>query len=238
MTEGRTYAERSIAYGEGKVLDVYRSREHETAPVVLLWHGSGPNERTVLDPLADAITRLAPIVVVPDWQSDSPAAPDQLRASIRFCVEDSARFGADGSGVVIAGWSAGANAAAAIALRPELVDGWRPRAVIGIAGGYGDSPFGRLGLSGAGPTASPIPTHLLHGSEDGIVPVEGSRSAAARLKALGWPVVLEELPTDHAGIIGTEYDPYLRRCVPTDDRTAAEAKAYVAWRIAEVTAGR
>jgi predicted esterase len=243
MTDGRisaerTYTERAIAYGEGKVLDVYRSRDHEVAPVVLFWHGSGPDERDVLDPLAHAIARQGPIVVIPDWQSDNPAAPDQLRASIRFSLQGTARFGSDGKGVVIAGWSSGANAAVAIALRPELVDGWRPRAVVGIAGGYDDSPFGRLGLSEAGPSASPIPTHLLHGSEDAVVSVERSRLTAGRLNAGGWPVVLEELPTDHAGIIGTEYDPYLRRCVPTHERAATEAKAHVGWRIAEVAAYR
>jgi predicted dienelactone hydrolase len=41
-------------------------------PVVLLWHGVGPDERDVLEPLARATAALGLMVFVPDWQSDAP----------------------------------------------------------------------------------------------------------------------------------------------------------------------
>ena len=63
----------------------------------------------------------------------------------------------------------------------------------------------------------------MHGTEDAIVPVAASREFAALLARRGWPVRLEEQPTDHAGVIGTEYDPSARRCVPTAAGAAAAA---------------
>lgn len=61
--------ERAVPYGHGKVLDIYRPWGADAAagtqPVVLLWHGVGPDERGVLEPLARATAALGLTVVVP-----------------------------------------------------------------------------------------------------------------------------------------------------------------------------
>ena len=114
---------------------------------------------------------------------------------------------------MLGGWSLGARAAAGVALHPDITGGWRPRALIGLAASYlepaptGSAPLDDIGL------AAPLPTELVHGTEDEVVALEGSRHFALVLTAAGWPVHLTEPATDHAGIIGTAYDREWRRCV-------------------------
>jgi predicted esterase len=44
--------QRGIAYGHGQALDVHTPLDTAEAPIVLLWHGVGANERELLEPLA------------------------------------------------------------------------------------------------------------------------------------------------------------------------------------------
>jgi hypothetical protein len=39
----------------------------------------------------------------------------------------------------------------------------------------------------------------------------------------GWPVHLEEVQTDHAGVVMAHYDPEIQRVRPATDRDAMEA---------------
>lgn len=202
-------------YAAGRLLDAYGV----SGPVVLLWHGRGPDERDVLAGLAARVAGGGAQVLVPDWRSD---APDHGRghplASLAY-----ARARSDD--LVLAGWSRGAAAASAVALLGD--DGWRPRAVVTLAGGFGDSnrePVSGLSapdLVARGP--GDVPFHLLHGADDEVVPVERSRRMAALLAEHGHPVRFEELATDHAGIVGAVYDPAARRCRPGDEPAVAAA---------------
>ncbi len=63
--------ERGVDYGLGKLADVYWPERDTPAPLVLLWHGIGVDERDVLEPLATAVSRLGVAVVVPDWESEA-----------------------------------------------------------------------------------------------------------------------------------------------------------------------
>lgn len=205
-------------YRPGRLVDVFRLPATSGAPVVLFWHGSGPDERDILAPLSAGIARLGPLVLVPDWRSDDDVAgPEDLLASIDFARSTAGELGGDPGRMVLAGWSLGADAAAAVAERPGIADGWHPSGLVGLAGSYDGSPFdGRPGagdpVGGAG-----RPALLAHGTDDPVVPVERSVGAAGELAGSGWRVVLRQVGTDHAGIIGTEYHPWRRRCVPTDD---------------------
>ncbi|HEX8005742.1 MAG TPA: hypothetical protein VF482_04855 [Trebonia sp.] len=77
--------ERGIAYGHGQALDVYTPLDTADAPVVLLWHGLGANERDVLEPLARTTAALGVTVFVPDWQSGTAdGGRAQLLASLSF----------------------------------------------------------------------------------------------------------------------------------------------------------
>ena len=96
----------------------------------------------------------------------------------------------------------------------------------------GGAPLEDLAATGALAPA-PVPFWLVHGTEDATVPVAAAREFAALLARRGWPVRLEEQPTDHAGVIGTEYDPSARRCVPATAGPAVAAGRLSARMIAE-----
>jgi len=177
-------------------------------------------------------------VVVPDWRSDAPdGGGAHLLASLAFARERAAALGGIGEdAIVLAGWSRGGRAAAAVAVRPEAVGGWRPLGVVCLGAAYtrdapttGGSPIADLAATGA----APVPFWLVHGTYDTVVPVQASREWAALLAQQGWPVRFEEQPTDHAGVIGTEYDENARRCRPASPGPAVAAGRLSARMIAE-----
>lgn len=55
-------------YVEGLWADVH-GHPADAGEIVLLWHGRGPSERDVLEPIASALTTVGRLVVVPDWDS-------------------------------------------------------------------------------------------------------------------------------------------------------------------------
>jgi dienelactone hydrolase len=228
----------AVPYAPGKSLDVHAPAGADGVPVVLLWHGSGVDERDVLAPLARELAGHGIVVVVPDWQSDDPVAgPAQLLASLAFTRREAAGSGGDVRRTVVAGWSLGANAVAWLALHPDLVDGWAPVAWVGLAGSYDESPFGDDLFAGVGSRPQELPALLIHGTGDTVVPVRRSQEAAERLRGPARSVRLCPVATDHAGVVGTEYDPWRRRCVATADPSRVAVRAEVAALIAALASG-
>ncbi|KAB8170911.1 alpha/beta hydrolase [Streptomyces sp. 3MP-14] len=225
-----------VGYGpSGQRLDVHRPEgAREGLPVVLLWHGRGPDERGVLAPLARLTASAGVLVLVPDWRSDAPdGGRAHLRESVAFARERAAEWGGDPGRVVLAGWSLGAKAALGVGLAAEGLDGWHPRAVVGIAGGYtrpapstGRAPIDEL--DGAAAAGHALPVWLVHGTADEIVDVAHTRHLNAALRQRGWPVALEELDADHAGVVLAAYDRGLGRCVPAGAARAVRAGARTA----------
>jgi acetyl esterase/lipase len=238
-TDATVSVELGVPYGPGKLLDIYRPDPSPgPLPTVLLWHGVGPDERDVLATLATAAATRGLTVIVPDWRSDAPdGGGAQLLASLAFTRERAAELGGIGEdAIVLAGWSRGGRAAAAVAVRPEAVGGWRPLGVVCLGAAYtrpapatGSSPIRDLAATGA----APVPFWLVHGARDTVVPVGASREFAALLAEKGWPVRFEEQPTDHAGVIGTEYDETAGRCRPAAPGPAVAAGQLSARMIAE-----
>ncbi len=205
----------------GKAVDIYRPSTRggpDPLPAVLIWHGMGPDERDILRPVAAAVAAGGTVVFAPDWRSD---APDRGRAhlldSLEFVRKEAAGHGADADRLVVAGWSAGAGAAVGLVTRPDLFDAPRPAAVVGLAGRY-DVPARTTGTAplddvvAHAPEAAPV--HLVHGTEDGL-DVTHSRVFAEALAARSWPVRLVEPVSDHAGVLMSEYDAVVGRCVPS-----------------------
>lgn len=226
--------ERGLVYGpSGKQLDVHRpAGASGPAPTVLLWHGIGPDERDVLEPLARTAAANGLLVLVPDWRSDAAdGGRSHLLESLAYVREEAGRLGGDGQSFVLAGWSAGAPSALSVALRPGVADGWRPAAVVGVAGRYDRPAFttGAVPLADIAAGLDPaVPVHLVHGSRDALVDARHSRDLAEALRAAGRPVTLRETGTDHAGSIMTEYDPSTNRCLPTTAEHAVQAGRLVA----------
>jgi dienelactone hydrolase len=242
---GNVLIERGVDYGLGKRADIYRPRRAGPAPLALLWHGVGVDERDVLEPLASEVAGLGVAVVVPDWESEvTDGGRAHLLASLDFARglarERTAELatGPDGE-FALAGWSRGSRMAASLALNPETVGGWRPAAVVCLAGGFRRqtvmSPVGNGPIADIARTAAPkpVPFHLLHGARDTRVDIRQARDFAAAAASRGWPVRLAEPDTDHAGIVMTEWDAARRRCRPTTEAHAIAAGRLSARAIAE-----
>ena len=236
---GDVLIERGVDYGLGKLADIYRPGRAGPAPLALLWHGIGVDERDVLEPLAAEAARLGLAVVVPDWDSDAlDGGRAHLLASLdfarRLARDRSAELATGGNGeFVLAGWSRGGRMAASLALNPETAAGWRPSAVVCLAAGFyretvmspvRNGPMADIAAAAAtGAAAKPVPFHLVHGTRDTRVSIQQSRDFAAAAASRGWPVRLAEPDTDHAGIVMTEWDPARRRCRPTTEPHAVTA---------------
>jgi acetyl esterase/lipase len=251
MAEGATVGDPAVVGGiayeaSGQRLDVYRpAAASEPLPVVLLWHGRGPDERDVLAPLARAVATQGVVVYLPDWRSDvHDGGRAHQKASVAFARRTAADFGGDDERIVLAAWSLGGKAAVGVALVPAALDGWRPRAVAGVAVGYTTAAptTGRAPMDDVAAirdSVPAVPVSLVHGTADPVVDVDQSRRLCAALRHRGRPVSLTELDTDHAGVVMTEYDPEQRRCRPATAGHAVRAGARTASLLARVaTVGR
>lgn len=221
----------SVDYGLGQLLDIYEPDRPRGSVVVLLWHGRGPNERDVLEPLAHRIAAAGVTTIVPDWNTaDGGRGRHHLSASLAFTRDLSTATGA--GRVVLAGWSLGANAGLDVVLLTTILGGWRPAGFIGLSGGFDDSPYSERDPLGVSVDPS-VPLLLIHGTFDEVVPVERARVTFDELLRAGWDITLREVETDHAGAIGTIYDPTGHRCVPTGDPVRGELLAAIARWIAD-----
>jgi pimeloyl-ACP methyl ester carboxylesterase len=221
-----------VDYGAGKWLDIYLPETPRGSVAALFWHGRGANERDVLEPLARRIAMAGVCIIVPDWCTDDGAnGRRDLGLSLSFARSELAKFTLVDR-IVLAGWSLGASAGLEVVQHPELVGGWRPAAFVGISGGYQGSPYEQEGRREFSVDSS-IPLLLVHGTSDEIVPVERSRKTYQQLQREGWNVTLKEVPADHAGAIGTSFDPGRHRCVPTVNPARLEVLATIGTLIAE-----
>jgi predicted esterase len=222
-----------VAYCGDQLLDIYEPEHSRTSTAVLLWHGSGANERDVLEPLAHQIASAGVLVMVPDWSTDDDAnGRKHLTASLTFVRSFHSKVGAVDR-VLLAGWSLGASAGLDVVRHPELLGGWRPAGFVGISGGFNRSPFFEEEWRDSSVDPS-IPLVLVHGSSDEVALPERARVTRDHLLDEGWSVRGREVTTDHAGAIGTVYDPARHRCVPTDDPSRLEVLTTVASLIADL----
>ena len=217
----------TIEYAPGRHADVFA--EHEL-PTVLLWHGMQTDSRAAVAPLAERIAGHGMCVVAADWNSH---ADDGGRADLLASVEFAQHRSQEG--LILVGWSMGGLAAAGVTLEASRL-GVHLMHTVCLAGAFG----ARDPISGGPLTHIPLgagagtPFTLLHGTADDVVPVEASRSFAARLHEIDWPVQVVELDTDHGAIAGAVYDAQADRYDPADDDETVRVATDVAARIAAV----
>ncbi|MEV6978234.1 alpha/beta hydrolase [Kitasatospora sp. NPDC093806] len=217
----------TVEYAPGRLLDVHRPAPGTEGPwpVVLLWHGVGPDERRELVPLAREAAGHGLLVLVPDWRSDEPdGGREHLLASLRHARLHAADYGGDPAlGFVLAGWSKSGKEAIAAATHPETPAELRPTAAVGIASRYvlPTVTTGEVLLAALAGRPSPVPLFLVHGTRDFLVPADATRDLNAVL--LTPAAEFLELDSDHSGVILAQYDPVAGHCVATEAEHAVRA---------------
>ena len=190
--------------------------------VALLWHGRGVDGAAWMLPLADRIAASGVLALAIDWNSEgADGGRADLLTSLRFARDLAAEHGHDPEALAVAGWSLGGTAAASLAVHAK-------RLGIGLGGvvliAPGDGPHVVDAISG-----SPLPATMPPGAGRGRVDlVYGDRDTSAtpdlvaglelRLRIADWQTGLHEVSTDHAGIVGTRFDPRTEQYV----RSAAD----------------
>jgi dienelactone hydrolase len=210
---------KTLEYAPERLVDIYGKRSPNT---VLLWHGRGPDERDVLAPLATLVASRGVRVLVPDWDSTKPdGGRSDLLQSVKFARDYDAE---PDSQLVVAGWSLGGTAAASLALNARRL-GLEFIPAVCLAGAFhaNDPLSGKPFRSMVPSPRSPGSIRLIHGTKDDIAVIEGAKEFATVLNHAGWHTALLELSTDHAGIVGTQFEDDRSRCVPSRSPAVKEA---------------
>ncbi|MGO4445025.1 alpha/beta hydrolase family protein [Mycobacterium sp. 2YAF39] len=220
----------TVEYAQGRSADVYGDPAQRT---VLMWHGSQPDARASMRPLADVLTGYGIGVVVADWNSH---ADDGGRADLLASLHFAREVSASPDDIVLVGWSMGGVAAAGVNIHSEKLE-VRLAHTVCLAGAF----MVAEPISGARlPTdlsgfQQRTPFTLLHGVDDDVIPIAISQEFAVNLRKQGWPVDEGHLPTDHAAIAGAHHDKAADRYSAAHDQGTLTVAAVVAGRIAGVT---
>lgn len=176
---------------------------------VVLWHGSGPRESAVMEPLAAALAELGHQAVAVDWDSH---AGDRGRSTLLSSLDDAAAEAMNaGVPLVVAGWSLGGTAALSLATRNHehpAVD-----AVVGLAVDFAArSPLDHATVDDYVVLHRPV--RLVHGRIDTVVAPERAVAFAERHHPVCEMTLVD---ADHAGVVGARWDAAEGRCLPSSD---------------------
>jgi alpha-beta hydrolase superfamily lysophospholipase len=216
-------------YAPGRAVDLFGDPCH---PRVLLWHGMQTDARDAVRPLAEQLASHDLSVLTPDWNSH---AADGGRSDLLGSVEFARHHAGGSTPLALIGWSLGGVAAAGIAISAEQFDVPLVHTVC-LAGAFTarDPISGHTVADLLTPSRVGAPFTLLHGERDDVVSIDASRTFAAGLRRVGWPVELVELDTDHGAIAGAKYDVGNDRYLAASDPQTVEVVCDVAARIAAI----
>jgi phospholipase/carboxylesterase len=181
----------------------------EHAPLLLLLHGVGSNERDLfelapqLDPRFVVVSLRAPLAWGPDssaWftvrftDTGPQINPKELQASrdlvLKVIAEAAEAYSADPERVYLLGFSQGAIVSYATALT-------HPRALAGIVACGGRIPPEVEPWAVAPEETAGLPVCVLHGTGDTVLPIEWARKARAFLEARGAALTYHEYDAPH-----------------------------------------
>jgi dienelactone hydrolase len=217
----------TVEYAAGRLADVFGE---PSQPTVLLWHGQQADARSSVRSLAELIAGHGLGVVAPDWNS---YAADGGRADLLGSVHFTRDRVDDPDGLVLAGWSMGGLAAAALTIQAQQ-QGVAFAHTVCLAGAFmiPDPIFKELPAAQLRHAAYSTPFTLLSGLADRVIPVSVADDFAAALRDADWPVQVVELPADHGSIAGAAYDPVAGRYHSAADARSLAVAADVAAHIA------
>ena len=217
----------TVEYAAGRLADVFGE---SSQPTVLLWHGQQADARSSVRALAELIAAHGLGVVAPDWNSH---AHDGGRADLLNSVHFARERVDQPDSLVLAGWSMGGLAAAALTVQAHRL-GVAFAHTVCLAGAFmvPDPIFNELPATRVNDGAPRSPFTLLHGVADRVIPLSVADDLAAVLRQHDWPVQVVELPADHGSIAGAVYDaPAGRYRAAVDAKTlavAADVAAHIA----------
>ena len=191
--------DRVWSYGAdpGQVADLYRATGPERGSVVLI-HGGfwRPDyDRTHLRPMAAALADLGYLVLLPEY-ARRPGDPDAALSDLRLALAEAPTV-LPGQPPVVIGHSAGGHLALVLAGDPQppavgvlalapvadLADAERADLDGGAVRDFlGGAAWLRADLDPCRRDAPHVPTRVIHGMSDAIVPVRLSETYAARTK--------------------------------------------------------
>jgi dienelactone hydrolase len=222
----------TVEYAAGRMADVFGE---PSQPTVLLWHGQQADARSSVRSLAERIAGHGLGVVAPDWNS---YAADGGRADLLGSVHFTRELVDDPDGVVLAGWSMGGLAAAALTIQAEQL-GVAFAHTVTLAGAFmvPDPIFNELPATQLRVAAHSSPFTLLSGVADRVISVSVAHDFAEALRRANWPVRVVDLPADHGSIAGAAYDPIAGRYYCATDEPSLAVAADVAAHIADAARG-
>ncbi|NRF71257.1 esterase [Aquincola sp. S2] len=196
--------------------DLFVQRPAKPSQLVLLFHGVGSSARD-LAPLGEALAPHLPDAIVsvqaPEasgrgWQWFSVQAvteanrPARVTAAmpgfVRAVMHWQQDCGVGTAATTLVGFSQGA----IMALESTQLDNPPAARVIALSGRFARPPRIAHGS---------VRTHLLHGDDDTVMPVQGAVDALARLQDLGAIATLDRFPGLGHGVDGRVVDAIVRR---------------------------
>lgn len=218
----------SVEYSPGRSADLFGE---PAQPTVLMWHGAQTDSRAAMRPLAERVHGHGPAVVLADWDSHADdRGRSDLLASASYAAER-----ANGSALVLVGWSMGGLAAAGLTMSAREL-GVVVSHTVCLAGAFMvNDPISGAPLAPQSADGDRVAFTLLHGEADDVIPADVSRSFAETLRRDGWPAECAVLAADHASIAGATYDRAADRYSPASDSATLAVADDVAARIAAVT---
>ncbi|MFI5429740.1 alpha/beta hydrolase [Aeromicrobium sp. UC242_57] len=216
-------------YAPGRHLQAFGQPDQA---VTLLWHGRGVDHGSSMTSLGRRIAQHGVLALCVDWNSESAdGGRTDLLTSVRFARDLATEHDLDPDRLVVAGWSLGGSAALSLATHAKRL-GIGLGGVVMIAPGDGERVVEPI-TAAALPAVFPPGTgrcriDLVYGERDPLATPDLVAGLELRLRASDWRTSMHSVDADHAGVVGTRFEPRTERYLPSRAADATRAADTVA----------